>query len=119
MPANVQVGERAPAAWPTPLMQHAGAEPAILAMHFSSLNVRLGTEWTGEFVTSTSTASIEVNTNLFDFSVPGVSPGHFAFHFHMIDVPTFYIRPYALRVIARNGPGDKIEEDVPFRISGR
>lgn len=90
-------------------------------MHFSTLDVKLGTNWTGEFVATSNTASIEVNTNLFDFSVPGTQPGpgRFAFHFHMIDVPAFYVRPYSLRVIARNGAGERVEEDVPFRISER
>lgn len=94
-------------------------KPQIVTMNFSSLDVRPGTDWSGEFVATSNTASIEVATNLFDFSVPAVGIGQFAFRFHMIDVPAFFVRPYALRVIARNGPGVQVEEDVPFRISGR
>ena len=39
-------------------------------MHFSSLDVRRGERFSGEFVTSTNVASIEVRTNLFSIDVP-------------------------------------------------
>ena len=90
-------------------------------MRFSTLELPIGTDWSGDFVASTNTASIEViGTNIFSFSVPGPpNTGHFHFLFHTIDVPAFFIRRYSLRVIARNGGGDETEIDVPFRIRGR
>ena len=89
-------------------------------MRFSSLDVALGTDWNGDFLTSTNTASIEVlGTNLFSFSVPKTGAGAFHFNFHVIDVPAFFVRPYSLHVIARNTAGVQSEIDVPFRISGR
>ena len=88
-------------------------------MRFSSLDARPGTTWDGDVVTSTNTASLEVSTNLFDFSVPRASNGHFHFRLKIIDVPAAFIRPYNLRVIARNTAGQTSESDVPFRISGR
>ncbi|MGH7660149.1 MAG: hypothetical protein ACRENA_04430 [Vulcanimicrobiaceae bacterium] len=120
VPQNVSVGDAFPASWPTPLAKPVDAEPQIQAMRFSSLNVPLGTDWNGDVVASTNTASIEVlGTNLFSFSVPKTGVGAFHFNFHMIDVPSFFVRPYSLHVIARNTAGEKSEIDVPFRISGR
>jgi len=81
--------------------------------------VALGTDWNGEIVASSNTASVEITTNLFDFSVPRPTNGHFAFAFHMLDVPPFFVRAYPLRIIARNTAGVKVEEDAPFRIRGR
>lgn len=90
-------------------------------MRFSTLDLQVGNDWSGDFVASTNTASIEVTgTNIFSFSVPGPpNTGHFHFFFHTIDVPAFFVRAYSLRVIARNGGGDETEIDVPFRIRGR
>jgi hypothetical protein len=88
-------------------------------VRFSSLDVKLGTEWSGEVVASSNTASVEIATNLFDFSVPRPAIGLFVFQFRMIDVPPFFVRAYPLRIIARNTAGEKVEEDVPFRIRGR
>lgn len=119
MPANVIVAERAPADWPTPLIAAPNALPQMQAIRFSSVDVALGTDWSGEIVASSNTASIEITTNNFDFSVPRPEIGHFAFRFHMIDVPAFFVRGYPLRIIARNTAGTPVEEDVPFRIRGR
>ena len=89
-------------------------------MRFSTLDVVLGSDWNGDFMASTNTASIEVlGTNLFSFSVPKTGVGAFHFNFHVIDVPAFFVRPYSLHVIARNTAGVQSEIDVPFRISGR
>src|SRR5579875_3489983 len=117
---NVFVGEALPAAWPTPRVLPVDALPQIQAMRFSSLDVPLGSDWSGDFVASTNTASIEVlGTNIFSFSVPRPRMGYFHFDFHIIDVPAFFVRPYSLHVIARNTAGVESEIDVPFRISGR
>jgi hypothetical protein len=119
MPSNVIVAERIPASWPTPLIAAPDALPQIQAVRFSSVDVALGTEWSGEIVASSNTASVEIATNLFDFSVPRPAIGKFVFQFRMIDVPPFFVRAYPLRIIARNTAGEKVEEDVPFRIHGR
>lgn len=119
MPPNAYVGERLPTAWPTPRIAEAAAPPQIQAMRFSSLDVKLGNDWSGEFVASSNTASIEVATNLFSFSVPRPRTGDFRFRFHLLDVPAFFVRAYPLRVIARNTAGAQTVEVVPFRIEGR
>jgi hypothetical protein len=119
LPANASVGTQHPAAWPTPRIAPPSAPAEIQAMHFSSLNVPLGSDWSGEFVASSNTASIEVATNLFTFSVPRPRIGDFRFRFHLLDVPPFYVRAYPLRVIARNAAGTETVQVVPFRISGR
>jgi hypothetical protein len=119
VPPNASVGPRAPAAWPTPRISAMNAPAEIQAMHFSSLDVALGNEWSGEFVANSSTASIEVATNQFGFSVPRPRTGEFRFRFHLLDVPPFFVRAYPLRVIARNSSGEETVVVLPFRIRGR
>jgi hypothetical protein len=119
VPSNVVIAQRAPADWPTPIVAAPDALPQIQAVRFSSLDVALGNDWSGEIIASSNTASIEIFTNLFAFSVPRPSVGHFVFSFHMIDVPPFFVRAYPLRIIARNTAGVKVEEVAPFRIRGR
>lgn len=113
-PAGVSVG--AADALPTPRVEPNDALPDVLAMHFSSLDVRRGERWSGEFVTGTSVASVEVRTNLFSIDVPRTTYGHFKFAVNVFDVPQIFIRVYRLRVIARNSAGVEWERDLPFRI---
>jgi hypothetical protein len=85
-------------------------------MHFSTLDVRRGGRWSGEFVTGTSVASIEVRTNLFSVDVPRIGYGRFAFDLDVLDAPPIFVRPYRLRVIARNSAGAEYEQDLPLWI---
>jgi hypothetical protein len=119
LPTNASVGAGVRATWPTPRIAAPQAPAEIQAMHFSSLDVRLGGDWSGEFVASSNTASIEIATNLFGFSVPRSRIGDFRFRFHLLDVPPFFVRAYPLRVIARNAAGEQRVQIVPFRISPR
>src|SRR5579863_2242759 len=52
-PANLVVGM---AALPSPRIEPNGAPPRILAMRFSSLDVRRGQAWSGAMVTGTNVA---------------------------------------------------------------
>ena len=113
------VAARAPADWPQPREVAISAPPQIQALRFSSLEARPGTDWDGDILTSTNTASVEIGTNLFDFSAPRGQAGRFSFHFHIIDVPALLVRPYVLHVTARNTAGEASEIDVPFRIGAR
>ncbi len=85
-------------------------------MHFSTLQVRRGERFAGEFVTGTNVASVEVRTNLFSIDVPRTGYGRFAFVLNVLDAPPIFIRPYRLRVIARNSAGSEFEQDLPFEI---
>lgn len=114
LPADVRVG--GPAALPTPRIEPNDSKPEIVKMHFSTLDVRRGGKWSGEFVTGTSVASLEVRTNLFSIDVPRIGYGHFAFVLDVLDAPSIFIRTYLLRVIARNSAGVEYEQDLPFRI---
>lgn len=114
VPADVAVGPAR--TLPTPRVEGRDAPPQILAMHFSALDVRRGRRFSGEFVTGTNVASIEVRTNLFSIDVPHVGEGRFAFQLDVLDAPPIFIRPYRLRVIARNSAGVEFEQDLPFRI---
>ncbi len=99
---------------PSPEILGNDALPKLLAMHFSSLDLRRGTTWSGSFVTSTNTASVEVRTNLFSIDVPRTSFGVFAFKLALFDWPPIFTRSYALRVIARNSAGLRSEQDLPL-----
>ena len=92
------------------------APPRIVAMQFSSDRVSLGQTWSGQIVTTTNVASVEVRTNLFSINVPRRTYGDFRFSLHVFDVPPIFIRGYRVRVIARNAAGESVEEDLPFRI---
>jgi hypothetical protein len=118
-PGNVFVGSHLPAAWPTPRTAAHEAPPAIVAMHFSSLLVPLGSDWDGDMVTTSNTASVEIFTNLYSFEVPKVGTGRFRFAVHLFDLPAFLVRPYTLHVIARNAAGTRADTTVPFEIGGR
>jgi hypothetical protein len=103
-------------ALPTPRVEPMDAAPAILGMHFSTLDVRRGQRFSGEFVTGTNVASVEVRTNLFSIDVPRTGYGRFAFVLNVLDAPPIFIRQYRLRVIARNSAGAEFEQDLPFEI---
>jgi hypothetical protein len=114
--ANASAGPTLPPAWPTPPVAAGDAPPGIVAAHFSSLDVKRGERWSGIFVTPTNTASLEVRTNLFSINVPRTAYGRFAFETDVFDTPPIFVRPYRLRLIARNAAGDEAEEDLPFQI---
>jgi hypothetical protein len=115
VPSNASVGA-GPAARSTPKIEPNDAPPAILRMHFSSLDVRRGQRWSGQFVTGTNVASVEVRTSLFSIDVPRTAFGRFAFDLDVLDVPPIFVRPYRLRVIARNSAGRPVEQNLPFEI---
>lgn len=114
VPPNAAIG--ASTALPAPRVEPNAAPPRILGMRFSALEVRRGGRWSGQFVTGTNVASVEVRTNLFSIDVPRTAFGRFAFKLDVLDVPTIFVRPYRLRVIARNSAGTELEEDLPFEI---
>jgi len=113
LPRDASVGA-APFALPSPEILGNDAPPRMLAMHFSSLDLRRGTTWSGSFVTSTNTASVEVRTNLFSIDVPRTAFGVFAFKLALFDWPPIFTRSYALRVIARNSAGVRSEQELPL-----
>jgi cytochrome oxidase Cu insertion factor (SCO1/SenC/PrrC family) len=118
-PKFLTIAAHAPAAWAAPHRAAVEAPAEIQAIRVSSLDVRPGADWDGDVVASTNTASLEIGTNLFDFSAPRTQPGRFHFNFHVIDMPALFVRPYVLYVKARNTAGQVTELDLPFRISGR
>ena len=94
----------------------ATAPPQIVGMAFNSLDVARGSTWSGDIITSSNVASVEVRSNLFSIDVPRTAFGRFHFDIDVFDVPPIFVRTYAVRVIARNAAGVEAEEDVPFRI---
>ena len=101
---------------PAPAVAANQAPPRILAMHFSTNDIRRGQTWSGTIVTTTNVASVEVRTNLFSIDVPRRRYGDFTFDLRVYDVPPIFVRAYRVRVIARNSAGVQAEEDFPLRI---
>lgn len=118
-PSFVSVGSANPVSWPTPRPALSNEAPQIVALRFSALDVALGSDWSGEAVTTTNTASVDLVTNLFDSRLTKIAPGRFSFDFHLLDAPPFFVRSYSLRVLARGSNGRVSETLVPFRIRGR
>lgn len=85
-------------------------------MRFSGDEIRRGQTWSGEIVTTTNVASVEVRSNFFSIDVPRRDFGRFAFTLRVYDVPPVFLRAYRIRVIARNSAGQAVEEHFPFRI---
>ncbi len=115
VPGNASVGATA-AVSGTPPARANDAAPEIVAMHFSALNVKRGERWSGEFLTSTNVASVEVRTPLFSINAPRRTFGRFAFAIDVLDTPPVFVRAYRLEVIARNSAGIQTAEQLPFRI---
>ncbi|HEY8315179.1 MAG TPA: hypothetical protein VIG51_13540 [Candidatus Baltobacteraceae bacterium] len=114
-PANLRLGVPA-RSLPAPVSRGSTAGPQIEAVDLSTTDVRRGSRWSGTIVTSTNVASVEVRTNLFSIDVPRTAFGRFAFAVDVFDLPPIFIRPYRLRVIARNAAGRAAEEDLPLRF---
>ncbi|MBV9102089.1 MAG: hypothetical protein JO060_00775 [Candidatus Eremiobacteraeota bacterium] len=115
VPSNVTVGQRRATLAPGPNVDFA-SPPRISAVWLSSLTLRRGEAWAGEISTSSNTASVEVRTDSFSFSVPRVRIGEFAFSYAIPDLPPYLRRPFLLHVVARNAGGDRLEETLPIEI---
>jgi len=115
IPANATVGPTAQKSV-APIALPNEEPPQLLALHFSSLDVKRGEHWSGAFVTSTNVASLEVRTPLFSINAPRTSFGRFAFTVDLLDTVPVFVRGYRLEVIARNSAGVQAVEELPFRI---
>ncbi len=111
------IGPSAPAAWvPARAVEH--GDPEIVGARFSSLDIELGSEWSGDIVTSTDVASVSLRTTLFEIATIRTAPGRFHFVQNVIDDPAFIVRPYTLEVTAHDADGRSSSLPVPFRIRG-
>jgi hypothetical protein len=115
VPQNVTVGADR-GRTPAPPVRASAALPAIVAIHFDSLEIARPSTWSGSIVASTNTASVEIRTNLFSIVANRKGFGRFAFAVDVYDLPSIFLRDYRLRVIARNAAGAVAEEDLPLRL---
>jgi hypothetical protein len=99
-------------ALPTPEPAVAGAAPKILAVQLSALNVHPGDTWTGNIITTTNVASLEVRAPSFTFNAERIGYGEFAFSVHAIFIPPIYRRVYTVTFVARNPGGATAERDI-------
>jgi hypothetical protein len=117
MPANVTSSDlRSTANFTTPV-RAPDAPPQLVHILYPP-DVLRGprARFTGMIWTSSNVASVELRTNLFSINAAKRGVGSFAFDAAVYDLPPIFIRPYLLRVIARNTAGAEAEEDLPFRI---
>jgi len=97
---------------PTPELAVASAAPKILAVQLSALNVHPGDTWTGNIITTTNVASLEVRAPSFTFNAERIGYGEFAFSVHAIFIPPIYRRVYTVTFVARNAGGAAAERDI-------
>ena len=117
MPSNASTIGDAPDRPIAVPMSASGAAPQIVHIRYDDVAERgPGGRFRGRIWTSSNVASVEVRTNLFSINAAREGVGHFAFDVEVYDLPPIFVRPYALRVIARNTAGAEAEEDLPFRI---
>lgn len=94
----------------------ADAPPQIVNVAVSKTTVRGGDTVSGEVVTSTNVASVELRIAGFSMSMPKTKPGHFALSYQVPNVPFFFHKTYDMNVIARNTRGDAASTSVPITI---
>lgn len=94
----------------------ADAPPQIVNVAISKTTVRGGDTVSGEVLTSTNVASVELRIAGFSMSMPKTKPGHFALSYQVPNVPFFFHKTYDMNVIARNTRGDAASTSVPITI---
>jgi hypothetical protein len=117
VPSNAVIAASVPHAWEA-VPPQAGANPTLVGVRFSSLDVELGDTWDGDIVTSTDVTGVVLHTTLFDIVARRTAPGRFRFVQYVIDDPAFIVRPYALDIIATGASGRSASLIVPFRLRG-
>jgi hypothetical protein len=117
MPSNVTVtAARSKGTFSTP-MRAPDAPPEIVHIVYTpAISRGPQQQFSGTVWTSSNVASIELRTNLFSINAKKRDAGWFTFAADVYDLPPIFVRPYSLRVIARNTAGVEAEEDLPFRI---
>ena len=94
----------------------ADAPPQIVNVAISKTTVSGGDTVSGEVLTSTNVASVELRIAGFSMSMPKTKPGHFALSYQVPNVPFFFHKTYDMNVIARNTRGDAAKTSVPITI---
>ena len=94
----------------------ADAAPQIVNVAISKTTVHGGDTVSGEVVTSSNVASVEVRIAGFSMSMPKTSPGHFALSYQVPNVPFFFHKTYDMNVIARNARGEATSTSLPITV---
>jgi hypothetical protein len=92
------------------------AQPKIVNVSLSETTVRGGDTVSGEVITSSNVASVEVRIAGFSMTMPKTSPGHFALSYTVPSVPFFLHKTYDMNVIARNTRGDATAKSLPITV---
>jgi hypothetical protein len=106
-----------PTPLPTPPVLPPNAPPEIVAYSISTDVLYSGETITGYVVTSTNVASVEVRVATISINMPRTDFGQFSMSYQVPNLPFFVPRgPYTMRIIARNTPGDAVEQDLPVTL---
>jgi hypothetical protein len=106
-----------PTPFPTPPVLPSDAPPQIVAYMMSTNVLYSGETITGYVVTSTNVASVEVRVATISINMPRTNFGQFSMSYQVPNLPFFVPRgPYTMRIIARNTPGDAVEQDLPITL---
>lgn len=95
-------------AMPSPIVARPGDPPRIVAVHFSTMTIRVGSWWSGRVVTTTNVASLELRAPSFSFILHRTAYGEFSFRTHVLVVPTVYRRPFVGELVARTASGASV-----------
>lgn len=107
-----------PTPLPTPLVLPPDAAPVIVAYALSTTVLYAGENVTGNVVTSTNVASVELRIEPYSLNLPRTDYGQFAIALQVPSIPWMVRRgAYTLRLIARNARGDATELDVPVTLN--
>lgn len=85
-------------------------------MSISKTTVHGGDTVSGEVVTSSNVASVELRIAGFSMTMPKTGPGHFALSYTVPNVPFFLHKTYTMNVIARNARGDAASTSLPIAV---
>lgn len=92
------------------------AAPQIVAVSISETTLHSGDTVSGEVITSSNVASVEVRIGKIGMSIPKTAPGHFNLTYTVPKVPFYLRKRYEMRVIARNTRGEEASTSLEVAV---
>jgi hypothetical protein len=92
------------------------AAPQIISVDVSETTVRPGDRVSGKVVTTSNVASVEARVGSYAMSLNKVGVGRFALTYTVAPLPWFVHGTFAMRVIAKNTRGDRVERTIPMSV---
>jgi hypothetical protein len=92
------------------------AQPHILAIHISTLEIHSGETVSGYVTTSKNVSSVDIHISAWSMPLPKSHDGLFTGSGVIPDLPFFVKGNYTLRVIALAPSGATTERDIPISL---